>query len=70
MCPVNDGFGSQAYIKVFCIPPDWIILHVVFLRVLEAEFEVLSDYVEVGIFSASIRDLISSRATGFWIVWQ
>ena len=35
--------------KVFGILPDWTILHVVFLRVLEAESEVLSDCVEAGV---------------------
>lgn len=29
--------------EVFCILPDGTILHVIFLGVLEAEFEVLSD---------------------------
>ena len=41
---------SPTYVKVFGILPDWTILHVVLLRVLEAEFEVLSDCVEAGIF--------------------
>jgi len=36
-------------VKVFGILPDWTILHVVFLRVLEAESEVLSDCVEAGV---------------------
>ena len=70
LCRVNEGFASQTCIKVFCIPPDWTILHVVRLRALEAELEVLSDYFEIGIFSVSLRDLISSRTTGVWICWQ
>ena len=40
---------SQTYVKVFCILPDWTILHVVYIRVLEAGFQVPSDCVEVGI---------------------
>jgi len=35
--------------EVFCILPDWTVLHVVLLRVLEAEFEVLPDCVEVRV---------------------
>jgi len=40
---------SPTYVKVFGILPDWTILHVVLLRVLEAEFQVLSDCVEAGV---------------------
>ena len=46
---VNDGLASPTCVKVFCILPDWTILHVVLLRVLEAESEVLSDCVDAGI---------------------
>ena len=37
--------------EVFCILPDWTVLHVVLLRVLEAEFEVLSDCIEGRVLS-------------------
>ena len=39
---------SPTYMKVFSILPGWAVLHVVLLRVLEAEFQVLSDPVQVG----------------------
>ena len=46
---VNGGLASPTYVKVFCILPDWTILHVVLLRVPEVEFEVLFDCVDAGI---------------------
>ena len=46
---VNDGLVSPTYVKVFGILLDWTILHIVLLRVLEAELEVLFDCVDAGI---------------------
>ena len=42
---------------MFDILPDWTILHVVLLRVLEAELEVLSDRVDAGILFGSLPRL-------------
>ena len=39
----------STYVKVFCILPDWTVLHVALLRVLEAEFQVLSGCVDPGV---------------------
>ena len=46
---VNGGLALSTYVKVFCILPDWTVLHVALLRVLEAEFQVLSGCVDPGI---------------------
>jgi len=46
---VNGGLVSPTYVKVFGILPDWTILHIVLLRVLEAELEALSDCVDAGV---------------------
>lgn len=48
---IDGGLEPAAYVKVFRILPDWTIPHVVLLRVLEAEFEVLSDCIETRILS-------------------
>jgi len=40
---------SPTYVKVFCILPDWTILHVVLVRVLEAELKALSDCVDASV---------------------
>ena len=52
--------------EVFCIFPDGTILHVVLLGVLEAEFEVLSDFIEVGVLSRLYPRL--DLVQGDWIL--
>lgn len=52
--------------EVFCIFPDWTILHVVLLGVLEAEFEVLSDFIEVRVLSRLYPSL--DLVEGDWIL--
>ena len=52
--------------EVFCIFPDGTILHVVLLGVLEAEFEVLSDFVEVRVLSRLYPSL--DLVEGDWIL--
>ena len=52
---------------MFGILPDWTILHVVLLRVLEAEFEVMSDCIEVGILSGFYPRL--DLVEGDWILY-
>ena len=47
MCHVNDRFVTPTYVKVFGILPDRTTLHIVLLRVLEAEFEVPPDCLQV-----------------------
>lgn len=54
------------YVEVFCVLPDWTVLHVVLLGVLEAEFEVLSDRIEVRIFSSFYPRL--DLVEGDWIL--
>ena len=49
MCHINDGFVSPTYIKVFGTLSDQATLHILLLRVLEAEFQVPSDCVQAGI---------------------
>lgn len=52
--------------KVFCILPDGTILHVVFLGVLEAEFEVLSDCIKVRVLCGFYPRL--DLVEGDWIL--
>ena len=52
--------------EVFCIFPDGTILHVVLLGVLEAEFEVLSDFIEVRVLSRLYPSL--DLVEGDWIL--
>ena len=54
------------YVEVFCVLPDWTVLHVVLLGVLEAEFKVLSDRIEVRIFSSFYPRL--DLVEGDWIL--
>ena len=52
--------------EVFCVFPDGTILHVVLLGVLEAEFEVLSDFIEVRVLSRLYPSL--DLVEGDWIL--
>ena len=63
---VNGGLASPTYVEVFCVLPDWIILHVVLLRVLEAESEVLSDCVQAGVLFSLYPRL--GLVEGDWIL--
>ena len=62
----NDGLKSKAYVEVFRVLPDWTIPHVVLLRVLEAEFEVLSDCIETRVLSSFYPRL--DLVEGDWIL--
>jgi len=70
LCHVNDGLVLPTYVKVFCILPDWTILDVVLLRVLEAGFQVLSDCVEVGILFGFLPRLDLVEGDQIWICWN
>ena len=52
--------------EVFRILPDWTVPDVVLLRVLEAEFEVLSDRLEAGVLSGFYPGL--DLVEGDWIL--
>lgn len=54
------------YVEVFCVFPDWTVLHVVLLGILEAEFKVLSDCIEVRVFSSFYPRL--DLVEGDWIL--
>ena len=62
----NDELKATAYVEVFCILPDWTILHVVLLGVLEAKFEVLSDCIEARVLSGFYPRL--DLVEGDWIL--
>ena len=55
--------------KVFRVLLDGTILHVVLLGVLEAEFEVLSGHIGVGVLCGFYPSLISSRTIEIWLCW-
>ena len=57
---------SKTYVEVFCVLPDWTVLHVVLLGVLEAEFKVLSDRIKVRVLSSFYPRL--DLVEGDWIL--
>ena len=63
---INGEFEPTAYVEVFRILPDWTVPDVVLLRVLEAEFEVLSDRLEAGVLSSFYPGL--DLVEGDWIL--